>query len=542
MKKINLFFVFTILISCIAGYALLHVGLPPTHDGEYHILRFYQFDKTLRSGDIYPRWAPDFNNGYGVPLFNYVYPLPNYVASFLHIFGVSFIDAFKLNMFIALICGAIFFYLWAKIFWGDKGGMVSSIVYTYAPYHFLDIYIRGSVGEVWALAFFPAFLWSITNFIKKKNWLFAVSSSLFLALIIFSHNILALMFFPFALSYICFLISKEKNKKYLLLKSLFIVFLGLGLSAIFWLPALMEKQYVTGLQIYNIAANFPELYQLLIPSWGSGFSGQSLGGQMSFQIGVSNLLVVLASIGLLIKLYKNNNIDAIKLVLFFLFWFCLLFFLMIEPSLFFWNHIPFMYYFQFPWRFLSLVILVTSFLAGAIFSVWRSNILAICFVLLVVLLTIGYAKPAYYHDRTDKYYLTRPNFIDGTNSPGDLFNTIWFNKRLKKQKDKIVIKNGTIISSKIEPTKYTFDVRADLDTQITVNTAYFVGWRAIINKKEVDVKADSNGLITLDVPKGNYTVELQLKNTLVRTIGNSIFLLSLFSIFLYFFYTIVVIF
>ncbi len=114
MKKY--FFPLPILIvlifSILAGWSLLKPGLPPTHDGEYHVIRFYEFDKSLRDGNLFPRWAPDLNRGFGVPLFNYVYPLPNYLASFLHLLGISFIDAFKLNMFLACLVGGLFFYFW----------------------------------------------------------------------------------------------------------------------------------------------------------------------------------------------------------------------------------------------------------------------------------------------------------------------------------------------------------------------------------------------------------------------------------------------
>ena len=90
--------VVVLFFAFLASFALLHPGLPPTHDGEYHVVRFYEFYKSLSSGNFYPRWAHDFNNGYGIPLFNFVYPLPNYIAAFFHFFGVSFIDSFKLNI------------------------------------------------------------------------------------------------------------------------------------------------------------------------------------------------------------------------------------------------------------------------------------------------------------------------------------------------------------------------------------------------------------------------------------------------------------
>src|SRR5581483_4214885 len=97
---------FILFLSILPLLPLFHSGLFPTHDGEYHVIRFYEFYKVINSGDWYPRWAPDLNFGYGVPLFNYVYPFPNYVASFLHIFHISFIDGFKLNMAVASLIGS----------------------------------------------------------------------------------------------------------------------------------------------------------------------------------------------------------------------------------------------------------------------------------------------------------------------------------------------------------------------------------------------------------------------------------------------------
>lgn len=533
IKRIDIFSILAILLSCIAGYALLHTGLPPTHDGEYHVVRFYEFDKVLHSGDLYPRWAPDFNKGYGIPLFNYVYPLPNYMAFIFHFLGFSFIDAFKLNMFLATLLGGFFFYLWTKEYWGSLGGVISSAFYTFSPYRFVDLYVRGSVGEVWALAFFPAFLWSVTIFAKKRDILHLILSSIFFACIIFSHNILALMFSIFAVSYVLFLAIRQKYKKNFFCNILFMFILGLGLSAIFWLPALFERNYVTGLQIYNVEKNFPELYQLLIPSWGTGFSETNLSNQTSFQIGIVNLLSIFLSSVVLIIYFLKKKFRVAALISFFITWFIVVFFLMLKISLPIWQLIPFMNYFQFPWRFLSLEILIASFLIGSIFKIWNSKILFVIFFLLPILFGIGYAKPAYYYQRQDEYYLTRSNFIDGTNSPGDLFNTIWFNKSLKKQTEKIKVEQGKVTSLSIHPTQYAFDVYSDFNTSITVNTAYFLGWKAMVDKKEIQIKPDRNGLITFFVQKGSYHIELQFRETPIRIFATGVSLASLFSVIVY---------
>lgn len=496
--------VFVILFALIAGGSLLHSGLPPTHDGEYHVIRFYEFDKVLRSGTLYPRWAPDLNNGYGVPLFNYVYPLPNYIASLFHFVGVSFIDTFKLNMVLALLLGAVFMYFLAKMYWGIWGGILASVFYTFAPYHLLDIYIRGSVGEVWALAFFPALLFSIKQLDDKKKSFFMPIASLLFCLVIFSHNIQALLFFPFVLSYIFFLSIESKDKKQFTYKAFSAVIIGLGLSTIFWLPAIFERQFVRGLEIFDYKRHFVELYQLIFPSWGSGFSADPTTEGLSFQIGIANLIILFISLTLLVCVKNYRKIAVVKFIII---WIMLSVFFMLPISESVWEKLPFIQYFQFPWRFLSLIILGSSFLAGSIMSYRKSKLIFLILLVLAVFSSFNYTKPAYYHMRDDAYYTSRSNFIDGTNSPGNAFNTVWFNEELLRR---------TSFSQEVGQT-------------VTINRAYFPGWQAFINGKKVETKVDKDGLISIDKPAQKSTIEIRFLDTPIRTIA-SLISLAFFSV------------
>lgn len=527
--------IIVVLFAIIAGFSLLHEGLPPTHDGEYHVVRFHLFSESINDGNLYPRWATHLNNNFGVPLFTFVYPLPNYIAVFFHSLGVSFIDSFKLEMFFAILVGGIFFYLWAKEFWGKLGGIVSSVFYTFSPYHFVDIYIRGSVGEVWAIAFFPAFLWTYTLFVKSnKKILYFTLSSLFLSLIIFSHNILALMFFPFSISYIIFSIFLQQNRKYLIPNTLYIILLGLGLSAIFWLPAMYETKYVTGLQIFDVISHFPDLYQLLIPSWGSGFSGGGLQNELSFQIGVSNLLAILLSVIVVLLQVKRKD-KKVYYSLFFLTWFIFVLFLMLGISRPIWQLVPFMNYFQFPWRLLSIEIIFASFLVGSIFILIENKhmkirvLFAILLIFFAFILGIGYAKSAYYHARSDNYYINRSNFIDGTNSPGNVFNTIFLKSIPAKEKQRAVFLkgDGKITLIKEKSNSYNFGIDSGIDSEILMNLAYYPGWEVYINNKRVDIKPTQNGRFAFLLPLGNNRVEVIFKDTFVRKLSAFVSLTSL---------------
>lgn len=516
-------FAAVIIISFLSVYPLVHSGLPPTHDGEYHVVRFYEFYKTFIDGSIYPRWAPDLNNGFGIPLFNYVYPFPNYVASFLHMIGFSFIDSFKLNMLLASIIGTIFTFLWSKQFWGNWGGIVSSSFYAFAPYHLLDIYIRGSVGEVWALAFFPGFLWALTKFIKENKKEFLFLSSILLSLVIFSHNILALMFIIFGAVY-TIAISKNLHQ----LKNSFpILLISVGISAIFWMPALFEKSFVKGLEVYDYSSSFPEFYQLIIPSWGSGFAGGKLQNQLSYQIGLANLLVIILSLILLLKKSFNQK----KTIIFFAISFIVIFLLMLSISDPIWKIVPLMNYFQFPWRFLSLEIIICSFLAGSVIFFWKKEIVSIALIILSISLGLGYTGFAYYHDRDDDYYLTRSNFIDGTNSPGNSFNTIWA-KNLQKQKEKIVFIKGKILSQEINSTKYTFNVDSEKGGEFIINTAYFPGWSVYVDRKKTQTKVLDNGNFSIVLPSGRHDIKIEFEDTLIRIIATLLSLSSLIFVLL----------
>ena len=521
-----------LIIALIAGFALLHPGLPPTHDGEYHVIRFYEFDKVLRDGNLYPRWAPDLYNGFGIPLFNYVYPLPNYFASFLHAFGVSFIDAFKLNMFFATLFGAFFFYLWAKEYWGNAGGVISSAFYSFSPYRFVDTYIRGSVGEVWALAFFPALLWSYFCFQKTRKKKFFILTSVFLAFLVYSHNILALIFFVFFIFYALVMLIGKEQRIFRIKDFVLQVVIGLGLSSPFWIPALFETKYVVGLQIFDVTAHFPELYELIIPSWGSGFSGSQSFDKMSFQIGVANIIAIIFVVLKLFKNSKKNNPEK-NIIIFFVVSFFLLIFLMLSYSSWIWTHFPLLPYLQFPWRLLSLEIVIASFLAGGLFqnidirvSV-RKKIIFIFALVGVIFLGINYAKPAFYHMRSDNYYTTRSNFIDSTNSIGNVFNTKWLVSIPLKEKNKMLFNSG---SGKVEfvrkkSTEVTFKVDAFTDSNLIFNNAYFPGWTGTMDSHEIKID-NFSGRDSFAIPKGSHIVEIKLKSTPIQNFSYLCFVIA----------------
>ena len=148
MKTIFLGIAIVILFAIPTILPLLQEGYFPSHDSPIHLPRMQLFAEALREGNIPPRWIGSLAYGYGYPLFNFLYPWPSFIGGSLILAGVPDISAAELSYGLTMLIAAVGMFLWARSHWGFWGGVLSAIAYTYAPYHAVDLYVRGSLGEL----------------------------------------------------------------------------------------------------------------------------------------------------------------------------------------------------------------------------------------------------------------------------------------------------------------------------------------------------------------------------------------------------------
>src|SRR5207247_5254973 len=130
-------------------------------------------------------------------------------------------------------------------FWGICGGFISEMLYLYAPYHALDIYVRGDVAEFLAYAFVQLLFYGIWKAHTEKRWSSIVIGSLSFAAIIISHNLTAMMVTPFALLFAGYLYLSARNGKKITRPyyPLLILLVGILLGAFYWVPVFGEMHY-----------------------------------------------------------------------------------------------------------------------------------------------------------------------------------------------------------------------------------------------------------------------------------------------------------
>src|SRR5258708_19711328 len=98
---------------------------------------------------------------------------------------------------LAILFSSFSMYLFAKEFWGKFGSVLSSALYVFAPYHAVDLYVRGDFAEAWAYSFIPLIFYGLWKIHKERKWKYVVITSLAFGLTILSHNLTALMVSPF---------------------------------------------------------------------------------------------------------------------------------------------------------------------------------------------------------------------------------------------------------------------------------------------------------------------------------------------------------
>jgi len=105
-----------ILLVCILYVVipLLQKRFIPTHDGEYHIIRFWEFDRMITGSQTLSRWASDFDKGFGFSIFMYQYVLPNYIGVLFHHIGFSYIQNVEMVLLAGFVIACLSCYLWLK--------------------------------------------------------------------------------------------------------------------------------------------------------------------------------------------------------------------------------------------------------------------------------------------------------------------------------------------------------------------------------------------------------------------------------------------
>lgn len=557
-KKLKTFFrqyriqILLILLSGFIIWPLFTPGFLRVQD-YLQVMRIYEMRQCIENLQIPCRWVSNMGSGYGFPLFNYYGVFPYYVAAFFSYF-LGFIGAAKLIFILPLVLGGLFMYILVKEVLNKEAGFLAAVLYLFAPYRALDIYVRGSISEIFAITLMPLVLYFFLKLIKSFGKTNFFTSTFILSIFLLNHNLITMMFLPVLILWIIYwLYIQRKNKK---LKQtgiivLLSIILGFMLASFFILPAYFEQNLIQDQNlresdlIPNFRAHFVTINQIFFSRfWGYGISTWGDHDGLSFQIGWPHWQLVTAVFFVLIfKLIKNRDLirDKNYLLYFMLLIISLLSLLMTHnKSAFLWELIGKLQFIQFPWRFLSISIFSFSFLGSALvlFLKQKYRIFFIVIVtIVIILLNFRYFQPqSFQYDFTDKKLLTGSEWeFYQQGSLTDYLPKHALKPNKLAPKAPLVLGDGKIENFKKSTNKFNFQIEAKSGVAIDVPIFDFPNWHIFANGLSISHSNKGEfGTIRIELGSGNYLVSGQFENTPLRNFANVISVLSFGFIFLLF--------
>jgi hypothetical protein len=390
-----------------------------------------------------------------------------------------------------------------QLFKNDTAAVLGAVVYTYTPYHLYNLYTRGSIGELVAMAILPFILWQI----ERKSVFFTALS---LGALMISHNILAFLYLPLVFVYSLLSLDTFSQKLTGFVRLLMTYVLGIGLSSFFIIPAVYDLQYIIFEKAKLAAVN-------------TNFVTLQLFGVVSAALIV---FVIYRIVQLFIKDGKKIMLKKeIRVLAFFTLIGIVVWFLTNPLSSGVWNFLP-TTILQYPFRLLCLLPIVCAFLAAYstnFFPKYRLPF-ALLVGIAVFITAVPYITPKEFFDRGDMYYAN--NFA--TTTVSNEYTPRWVEKQIFSiPNQKVTTSNGTI-SDLISSSSHTsFTLSATDVTRVTINTTYFPGWEIFEGNMPISFTYHNMyGVMQFSRGKGVHHITAKFRETPVRLFSD---ILSIFS-------------
>jgi hypothetical protein len=514
-----------------------NLQMPITHDMHLHVEQMKSFYNGLSAGEIYPRWEEDTNRGFGAPTTSYYPPAVYYLTSAFYAISHDWMAALLGTHLLMMMASAIAFLFYMRQFVAGKAAALATTAYIFLPYHLLDQYQRGAMAELLGFVWMPLMLLFGERLFRRREVeetgeAGSTGSSVLLNLaglaasygaFLWSHPPTAYQFSLAFGIYMLVLAWLRRDLRGLLLVG-FAIALGVMLSAAYMYPAAAEQdlirhEYVSDTWPYHTTYVF--VHHLPYTSAGGFF-------RLVDAIWIFGALITLVS-GALIFAFKRRSLPVLlreRAILWFIMG-CFASFMMLKYSAFIGRHIPKIDIGVFTWRMLSITTLVAAALAGLcaqlaadklgekksrrlIFSTLAGFIAfgGIIFSIVAVAPPMVHA-PNFIPSEEHVNYATIPH-----NAPEDPMDMPHLERVLLNHN------NGEVMVEKWLPESRAIRAVLTAEDTLFIRTFNFPGWTATVNGQPATIKTgEVLKEINIDLPAGEYQIELNYLNTPVRQRG-----------------------
>lgn len=570
MRRKRVFLAAAFLAAAAAAWPLMaQPGLLNTRgggDSPFLLLRLHQLVTAVSQGHFPVRWMPDANYGYGYPFYNFYAPLSIYITAVFRFIGFSYVRSIQLSQLAGfLVAAGGMFYLARRWFHNEWAGLLAAVAYTVAPFHMVNVYVRGdSLAEFWAMAFYPLLLLAADGLVecfregRPFNGRYLAFLALAYAALILSHNISALIFSPFLVLYLIFAWlaanhNPTTNKPFpipnfrLPIAFFLAIFFAFALAAWFFVPALAEKgnaqlgPVTTG--YFHFSNHFLGTAEQPLVQSGFFFDYEVLQRQ-AFRMGLVQALAVVAGLVVLLLTWKRPSTLGTYRKYFVVLVLLLSTFMLTPWSRPLWEYLPLLDFTQFPWRFLSVQAFAGALAVGAIGTLPYRQIWAPLTAVVLLAAALGGLQPDYLPltdadvtpERLAQYEwftnnigsTVRAEYLPPTVTPRP-YTSSWLNDGRRWPVKALAGELQAAALEEQDAVRQIWQVETAGPSVLTFPTLFWPGWQAKLDGEAAPIRpSDGTGLITLDVPAGQHEIMLHLTRTPLRLAAELVSLAAFF--------------
>ena len=503
---------------------LLRPGTLHEYDMAFHIQRIVAFEKELKEGILPPTWSTYLSYGFGSPVLIFNWSFPYYVASLVLLSGATLVDAYKMITAIAYIGSFIGMFLLLGTRISPLAALVGSVWYIWAPYRFQIHQLRGSIGEQFAMMFWPWVLWITLVIFKKRYALGFLIGSLLWGGLVLAQQPLFSMIVPLWLMIIVLEFGKTKDTKAIWI-SLGTFLVGVMLMSFSWMSILFERKFLGyGLHEMIFPDNFLEWERLIAhPKLLEFWFGPI---HLFYCIGWPLITIAVLTLIHLVLNFRKKAVAPIRpYQLLFLCMGVFAIFLLHKSSTPVWQTLPLLApVMVYPQRFMALAVFCTSALAGFLVFSWKKGTsLSLTFVAITAIVVF------------DLPFLSlntlREKNLEELNAPTLTTTDVWGEFSPKDipqdfQRNGLLYVNGPMLT--VNPPNLTPPVCTQTSLSITcrvqitspsmirVRQFYFPGWSAYRDAQKIPMKLGSDGTILLSTSQPASEIRLVYEGTALQ--------------------------
>jgi 6-pyruvoyl-tetrahydropterin synthase related domain len=334
---------------------MFFLGNASGHDFQFHLAGWLDVAGQWREGILFPRWAEWANWGFGEPRFIF-YPPTSWMLGAALGSVLPWQMAPAAFIWLALVLAALTMWRLAREWLPLPQALTAAVLYAVNPYHLVIVYYRSDFAELLASALFPLLILGALR-VTRDGWNRVPSLALAFALIWLS-NAPAAVIATYSLALLLVIGCALHRELKPLLSGAAAMAGGFALAAFYILPAAWEQRWVQISQaltenlrpVENFLFTYSNDPEFVLFNW-----------KVSAIALATILITALAAVFLARR--RTNFLQ--------LWWMLLALavasaFLMFPPSLFLWQHLPKLQFVQFPWRWLVTLNVPFAFFIAAL--------------------------------------------------------------------------------------------------------------------------------------------------------------------------------